>query len=607
MFSFRFIKGNSHALVSNVPAGTTRIIFATAYTRKCDLPELKFEIQFNVRVLSFLDLLFLYWHQKIERLRCNMDDTPQTKIEELGHLGLLTSLNKKFRFKEKIDMLLPKTSNNQKLSHGEAVLGMIYQSLGFGDGRLYFAKDFFANKPLDLLFGKNLDPAMFNDDVLGAALDAISDYGATNFFSNLAFRTLIENNLVSKFVHLDTTTHSLHGRKYEDGRIKVRFGHSKGRPLLPQVLQSLVTTDSGLPFWTSVHSGNLSDKDVFTSSITAVENFVKNISADLELGFVADSALYSKKFLLNKNINSDWVSRVPESIKLAKELVARRHSEVPWTKIDQDYKYSEHRVTYGRVEQRWVVVNCRRSRHKELATFEKHLKKEEQSLAKKALSLVRKVYPKKSDIFSEIRKLKKAHPHFDVQFQILGNFRKGQGQRPKSARGHRLYISYEKNKELIEKIQNRKGKFIVATNILDTKRLKTSELVEHYLGRNSNIERCFRVLKDSALRLNQIFLKRIDRIEALLTVMTLCLFIHNLGQLELRLGLSKTSKTIPNQVGREVSNPTIKWAFQAMQNVVRVKVDLLYQTFQEFKGIGDIQRKIIGCFGGYARQIYGFP
>lgn len=49
---------------------------------------------------------------------------------------------------------------------------------------------------MDVLFEKGVEASMFNDDVLGAALHAITDYGPTRFFTNIAFRTSIENNLV---------------------------------------------------------------------------------------------------------------------------------------------------------------------------------------------------------------------------------------------------------------------------------------------------------------------------------------------------------------------------------------------------------------------------
>ncbi|MGZ3771918.1 MAG: IS1634 family transposase, partial [Bdellovibrio sp.] len=373
---------------------------------------------------------------------------------------------------------------------------------------------------------------------------------------------------MSRFAHLDSTTHSFHGRKYKGDKVKVNFGHSKGRPDLPQVLQFLMTTESGLPFWTSVRSGNLSDRELFPAAITSVQNYIENIKKDLSLGFIADSALYSKKFLLNKNITSDWITRVPESIKLAKELSEKDHDNVPWKKLNEDYKYFEYKMTYGKVEQRWIVVSSRMARHKELSTVEKKLKKEKADLTKKAVTLMKKSFTKKSEIYLEMKKLQKSNPHHNIHFDILGNFKKGRGQRPRSTKGHRVYIDFERNEEHVKKIQNRKGKFIIATNILSPESLPAEELIDLYLGRNANIERCFRLMKDSSLRLNQIFLKRVDRIQALLTVMTICLFVHNLAQLEVRKSLEKRHQTIPNQVGKDIANPSLKWVFQMMRRIV---------------------------------------
>ncbi|MGZ3782358.1 MAG: IS1634 family transposase, partial [Pseudobdellovibrionaceae bacterium] len=367
-----------------------------------------------------------------------------------------------------------------------------------------------------------------------------------------------------------------------------------------------MTTEVGLPFWTSVRSGNLSDRELFPAAIISIQNYIQNIKKDLSLGFVADSALYSKKFLLNKNITSDWITRVPESIKLAKELTEKDHDQVSWKKLNEYYKYFEYKMTYVKVEQRWIVVSSRMARHKELATVEKNLKKEKADLTKKSIALMKKHFSKKADIYFEMDKLKKSHTHYNIKFDVLGNFKKGRGQRPRQAKGYRVYIDFERNEELVKKIQNRKGKFIIATNLLNEVSLPAEELINLYLGRNANIERCFRVLKDSSLRLNQIFLKRVDRIQALLTVMTLCLFVHNLAQLEVRKSLVKKHQTVPNQVGKDISNPSMKWVFQTMKRIVRVRINLFGRIYEEFKEIGETQRKIIDCFGSYASAIYGF-
>ena len=61
-------------------------------------------------------------------------------------------------------------------------------------------------------------------------------------------------------------------------------------------------------------------------------------------------------------------------------------------------------------------------------------------------------------------------------------------------------------------------------------------------------------------RLNEVFLKRVDRIEALMTVMVLVLFINNLGELKLRKALKKNKKVsqggqVQQQRARHLNGP----------------------------------------------------
>ncbi|MGZ3774023.1 MAG: hypothetical protein ACXVCY_08905 [Pseudobdellovibrionaceae bacterium] len=112
--------------------------------------------------------------------------------------------------------------------------------------------------------------------------------------------------------------------------------------------------------------------------------------------------------MLNKNITSDWLTRVPESIKLAKELTEKDHDQVSWKKLNEDYKYFEYKMTYAKMEQRWIAVSSRMARHKELSTVEKKLKKEKADVTKKAVALMKKTFTKKSDIYFEMKRLQKA-------------------------------------------------------------------------------------------------------------------------------------------------------------------------------------------------------
>ncbi len=217
-----------------------------------------------------------------------------------------------------------------------------------------------------------------------------------------------------------------------------------------------------------------------------------------------------------------------------------------------------------------------------------------------------KVFFSREALNIEFKRLQKQYPLFEIRNTIIGHYRKKRGSKRQVRVGFKCCIGFNRNSKKVKALENKKGKFIIATNILDGN-LTAEELIVHYGGRNKNIEGCFRLLKDSTFKLNQVFLKRIDRIEALMSVMALSLFINNLGQMQLRSSLKETEKTIPNQMGKEIKNPTLKWAFQLMRKVVKVNVRIFGRDFEEFKGLTRVQKTIIDCFGPAARLIYGFP
>jgi hypothetical protein len=43
-----------------------------------------------------------------------------------------------------------------------------------------------------------------------------------------------------------------------------------------------------------------------------------------------------------------------------------------------------------------------------------------------------------------------------------------------------------------------------------------------------------------------------------------------------------------------------------MSKVIKLKVKFSDKLYEEYKGIGEVQTKIINCFGEHAKAIYGF-
>ena len=87
-------------------------------------------------------------------------------VERLDHLGVVASVIKDLGLIEMIDARLLR-HDQEEITTGEAVAGMILNGLGFANRPLSLTPQFFANKPLDLLFRPGVRADMFNRFKLG--------------------------------------------------------------------------------------------------------------------------------------------------------------------------------------------------------------------------------------------------------------------------------------------------------------------------------------------------------------------------------------------------------------------------------------------------------
>ena len=137
------------------------------------------------------------------------------------------------------------------MTPGEAVAAMILNGLGFANRPLSLTPQFFASKPLDLLFRPGIDAEMFNRFTLGRTLDEASAYGCDLLLQELALAVCAHAGIDLRFNHLATTSFALTGDSIPDSdehAMRITHGSSKDhRPDLKQaVLELMVAQDGGV-------------------------------------------------------------------------------------------------------------------------------------------------------------------------------------------------------------------------------------------------------------------------------------------------------------------------------------------------------------------------
>jgi transposase len=441
----------------------------------------------------------------------------------MSHHGLVAAIEKKLKIEEKVDVRLPIQSREDNLTRGPCVMAMILNGLGFVERRLYLVSDFFKNKPVEKLLGPGVRPEQINDDVLGRTLDAISAYGVTRFFSEIAFEIGLEHKAIDRYAHLDTTSISVEGDYSKDHR-----------PDLKQLVLSLTTSgNSAFPIWLEVLSGNSSDKANLIKTLESCEVFQKELKKTDAFVDVADSALYSKEKLLSKKNEILWISRVPETVMEAKEWVQKNKNELSWISLEKRYSMSAQKSNDGEVEQRWIVIFSEQADQKEIKTANQVLVKKEELLKKEIKKVQAKIFDCQKDGEHYLNDFSRKHPFFQISFVFQEKQlpKKGRGKsRTEDSKkiGYTLVLSYTIRTEEKEALLNQCGKFILATHDLDEVRLPNEQILKHYKDQ-SKTEGSFRFLKSPSFFAGEIYLKKEGRIQALMAIMGFTLMIYNVG------------------------------------------------------------------------------
>ncbi len=160
-------------------------------------------------------------------------------VERLDHLGIISGVIKDLGIVDMIDArIVP--DEQEAITTGEAVAGMILNGLGFSNRPVSLTPQFFSNKPVAHLFRDGVTADHFNRFKLGRSLDKIFGYGCDMFFSEIALAVCQHEKIDLRFNCLDTTSFSLTGTyvpESDEQAITITHGYSKDhRPDLKQVV-----------------------------------------------------------------------------------------------------------------------------------------------------------------------------------------------------------------------------------------------------------------------------------------------------------------------------------------------------------------------------------
>lgn len=526
-----------------------------------------------------------------------------TEVSRLDVAGISMALINKAGMIEAIDAEIPKTSNNFEITHGQAAAGILLNCLGQSGFRgLSNVHSFLANYPINTFMGTDVDASAFSDNALGAALDAISEYGATRMFSNLSSLFVLNKDLIT-VGHLDSTSIHLHrdpaldlinepqqtDSSFIDDQRKLAwlYGYSRDdRPDLVQVNILGMSVSSkeckkALPVFISTFNGNVNDSKKMYEFVNNDLSKVKDIYPNLKT-LVTDSAAANAETVCALNdLKFAFITRLSDSRNDSKCAISafyegkldviRYASNSPDCYVelasagDCEFKNKEGKTVKGRMI---VVCNSALKQRKTEA-----ITRRAEAELKKVNTLLNKMRTQpakcKRDAEQNVLKLKKtlrycriSEPEYKEE---LGYEKKGRPSKdtPKIVVSCGVKAEATIDQNAVNEAVKKKLIYVLAAVNTD---LSEKEIYETYHNQ-SDIEGIWRDMKSVSVTVDSLFVKKPERIQALICILSLAVIISRKIESAVREAIEKHNIRLRKANNKLTSAPSYKSISLILQSV----------------------------------------
>jgi transposase len=499
---------------------------------------------------------------------------------------------------------------NMDIDCGKIVKGLILNTLS-GRDPLYRVEEYFSHQDTELLLGKGINSSAFTDDNIGRILDRIYSYGTGKLFSEISLEAVKGFDMDTTGVHHDTTSVSVWGeyKGSENGAFKMAHGHSKdGRPDLIQFVISMLTVEKDLPIEAKIYSGNTDDKTISKDILQRISAYMADYETDAaDFIYTGDSSLVTGENLAFmggiENPKVKFISRMPATFSLVDKLISEAVAGGAWDhmgKLSEErevgsasYRSCEKNVSIGKKTYRALVIHSDYYDKRKKKRIDKVVAKDLDSakgLVKK-LSAIAYYCRKDAQVAKDKAKVPKYH-RFDIAIEEKKIYKKGRpkgGIKEVADTRYILDCRISPDKDMIENLKQEAGCFVMITNLDDC---SPADILKTYKEQHG-IEKNFGFLKDPLI-VNDLFLKKTERIEALGFILVASLLIWRLAERCMRGYIKDKNTTITGWDKKKTKSPTTFMMTTKFSSVhILKKGDIRWLS----RKISDAQRQYLDALG----------
>nr|MBU1328843.1 IS1634 family transposase [Candidatus Omnitrophota bacterium] len=489
---------------------------------------------------------------------------------DVRHAPIISAFCDKINLSSIIDKAL---DTKMDVSPGKIVKGLVLNTLA-GRDPLYRVEDFFSHQDTGLVVGKGIGASDFTDDNIGRVLDRIYSYGTQKLFCELSLEAVKKFNIDTTQIHHDTTSVSVWGDYLnKDGPFEINHGHSKDkRPDLAQFVLSLLCVEKDIPIETRIYSGNEDDKTISRAILSRISSYMAKYEIDSE-GYIytGDCSMVTGDNLAFMggldNPEVKFISRMPATFGVVGTLVSEAVSKNMWTDIgilseekkgeSAYYRSYEKEVSIEGRTYRAVVIHSDFYDRRRKKKIDKETRKdlEKAKKIKKKLTSTKYFCKKDAEVAAEKEKLPKYH-RLKTDIEEKKIYKKGRpknGKKEVAAVRYILRCDIIPDDKLIEDLKEEAGCFVLISNVAASQH-SARDILKIYKEQHG-IEKNFGFLKDPLI-VNDLFLKKTERIEALGFILVISLLIWRLAERCMRKYIKEKAITITGWDKKQTDRPT---------------------------------------------------
>jgi transposase len=322
---------------------------------------------------------------------------------------------------------------------------------------------------------------------------------------------------------------------------------------------------------------------------------------------IADSKLYHEDNAIHLR-HLGLITRIPHTIGAVSESITQALALDSWHRLDDHTRYQRLELCHYGMAQRWLVVSSQAALERAEATLNHARQREDEAIQRQLFHLQAKRFATPEAAHEALTALAKGWTYHQVDSYHLSDHKRyaRQGRPtpslPVKAIAWQIQAHVRPDEAVIGHHKQRHACLVIGTNICASE-LRDPEVIAAY-KRQSRVEGGFRFLKDPLFFVSSLFVKKPCRIQGLLMVMTLALLVYSVAQRRLRQHLAHHYQTVPNQINQPTTSPTLRWVFQLLEGIHRVRVTVQGQVHELIEGLNDVQLNVLRLFGEEVCRLY---